>query len=761
MYSRNMSGALARMARVWATLLAVLFLFLGGPAAIALADEVPVSTAEELQAVIDSLNANGGEATVELGADVTVTGQGRRLSNGTLTIHGGGHKLTSAFFVSGSAVLNLGEEGYAGELQIVSAQPSTGVIDLSGTATLNVYDGVTIGPASPIGMPGGVGCHGQSVFNMHGGTIADCSSGSVSGGVYLDNNAVFNMYGGTITNCTGVNGGAVGLAGGTPLGGSGEGLSTFHMYGGTISNCTDQYIGGGAVCVYTRYPAVFIMDGGTIEGCTASSSRYGYGGAVLLYSRDARARFEFNGGTITGNKANIGGGIFIFAGKTTIADGFGLHNNHATAGGDDIYSNGADVTLGKVDTTATLNSCGDPITGWYEAAEARWSYSECTGNEDHLEEFTDTGVSWPHEYGLKAAHGVPSHTVTFNPDGGEPKPDDQTVKHNETATEPDAPTREGYDFAGWVDEDGNPYDFSTPVTRDIELTATWTKKTHTVTFDPAGGSPKPDDQSVEHGGTATEPEDPTRDGYTFAGWVTENGNPYDFSTPVTDSVKLTATWTPVPTPDPDPTPTPTPTPTPRPRPAGGGGGGTPAPVPTGGGGGTPAAAVPTTPAPAPAPAAEQVAEDPNPQTPAPEQPEQIEEEPAPLAPELEVAKWALVNLIAAAITVLLALFRLAVYASDDDDDEEGEEDARIRDDEEERDGEDRKRHRLLLVIVALAVLAVIVFLLTEDVRLPMRLIDRWTPLMIAILAAQAVLVVLSRDWVERDSRDRESASYAR
>ena len=65
------------------------------------------------------------------------------------------------------------------------------------------------------------------------------------------------------------------------------------------------------------------------------------------------------------------------------------------------------------------------------------------------------------------------------------------------------------------------------------------------------------------------------------------------------------------------------------------------------------------------------------------------------------------------------------------------------------------------MIVALAVLAVIVFLLTEDVRLPMRLIDRWTPLMIAILAAQAVLVVLSRDWVERDSRDRESASYAR
>ena len=726
MYSRNMSGALARMARVWATLLAVLFLFLGGPAAIALADEVPVSTAAELQAVIDSLNANGGEATVELGADVNYGNKWAELNNGTLTIHGDGHQLAVSFSLKGSATVNLGEDGYGGELLLLPGRSDAGVASIEGSSTLNIYDGVTIGPSSRVGMAGGITARGESTVNMYGGTITKCSSMSVAGGVYLGNNAAFNMSGGTITDCTGVIGGAVGLGGGAPFGGSDEGRTKFRMSGGTISNCHDQYIGGGAVNMWASYPSEFIMSGGTIEGCDCtsngyggavcifntrtpvivrmdggtitgsdiSSSKYGYGGAMMVYAPNQSSSVQLNAGTITGNRANIGGGIFIFAGKTTIADGFGLHNNHATTGGDDIYSNGADVTLGKVDTTATLNSCGDPITGWYEDAEERWSYSECTDSADHLEEFTNTGAVCTDEYGLKAAHGVLTHTVTFNPDGGEPKPDDQEVKHNETATEPDAPTREGYDFAGWVDEDGNPYDFSTPVT---------------------------------------------------------------------DSVKLTATWTPAPTPDPDPTPTPTPTPTPRPRPAGGGGGGgTPAPAPTGGGGGAPAAAAPTTPAPAPAPAAEQVAEDPNPQTPAPELPEQIEEEPAPLAPELEVAKWALVNLIAAAITVLLALFRLAVYASDDDDDNDNEEeDEQVHDDGEERNEEHRKRHRLLLVIVALAVLAVIVFLLTEDVRLPMRLIDRWTPLMIAILAAQAVLVVLSRDWVERDSRDRESASYAR
>lgn len=62
----------------------------------------------------------------------------------------------------------------------------------------------------------------------------------------------------------------------------------------------------------------------------------------------------------------------------------------------------------------------------------------------------------------------------------------------------------------------------------------------TVTFDSAGGSAV-EAQDVEVGACATEPAAPTRNGYTFLGW-TLNGEAYDFATPVTADLTLTAVW---------------------------------------------------------------------------------------------------------------------------------------------------------------------------------------------------------------------------
>ena len=66
------------------------------------------------------------------------------------------------------------------------------------------------------------------------------------------------------------------------------------------------------------------------------------------------------------------------------------------------------------------------------------------------------------------------YVVTFQ--GGEGnKLGEQMVKSNGTATEPTAPTREGYIFEGWR-LDGAKYDFSTKVVKDITLVAMWKKK---------------------------------------------------------------------------------------------------------------------------------------------------------------------------------------------------------------------------------------------------------------------------------------------
>ena len=134
------------------------------------------------------------------------------------------------------------------------------------------------------------------------------------------------------------------------------------------------------------------------------------------------------------------------------------------------------------------------------------------------------------------------HTVSFNTDGGNPKPEDQHVVHGEKAEKPTDPTKTGYTFQGWVDENGNPYDFNEPVTEPKTLKAQWTLNNYPVTFDSAGGSNVPS-QNVDHGFRVTRPSNPTRNGYTFAGWVDANGNPYDFSRPVTGPLALRATWT--------------------------------------------------------------------------------------------------------------------------------------------------------------------------------------------------------------------------
>ena len=137
-----------------------------------------------------------------------------------------------------------------------------------------------------------------------------------------------------------------------------------------------------------------------------------------------------------------------------------------------------------------------------------------------------------------------THTVTFDTGEGSGI-DPQTVNHGEQAIDPGTPTREGYTFTGWL-LDGSPYDFSTPVTGDITLTAAWEKTpdptpvTHTVTFDAANGG-DPVKVAVVDGETVGKPADPTRDGYTFQGWVLD-GEPYNFDTPVTGDITLTAAW---------------------------------------------------------------------------------------------------------------------------------------------------------------------------------------------------------------------------
>lgn len=67
---------------------------------------------------------------------------------------------------------------------------------------------------------------------------------------------------------------------------------------------------------------------------------------------------------------------------------------------------------------------------------------------------------------------------------------------------------------------------------------------HRVKFDTQGGGSSIDDQTPASGSTVAKPADPTREGYTFAGWFSDAActKAYDFATAVTADMTLYAKW---------------------------------------------------------------------------------------------------------------------------------------------------------------------------------------------------------------------------
>ena len=197
----------------------------------------------------------------------------------------------------------------------------------------------------------------------------------------------------------------------------------------------------------------------------------------------------------------------------------------------DYYLSGTEFELPREEN---LNKAGYKFLGWKDK------------NTDEVVGKIPTSAT-----GIKnvAAQWAEEYTVTFNANGGTVTPDTMTLTHGDVYGKLPTPTRDGYTFAGWFTDPngGAKVEQGDVVTASHTLYAHWTANTYTVKFDANEGTVTPAEKTVTYGSHYGELPTPTREGYTFAGWFTEqNGGTQvmnDTVVTIAKDHKLYARWT--------------------------------------------------------------------------------------------------------------------------------------------------------------------------------------------------------------------------
>jgi uncharacterized repeat protein (TIGR02543 family) len=254
-----------------------------------------------------------------------------------------------------------------------------------------------------------------------------------------------------------------------------QGGGKLTLNGGTISNNWADN-GGGAVAVTG---GSFTMNGGEVSDNYSES----HGGGVYMQG----GTFIMNGGEICINTAEgNGGGLWVGDGATVRITGGSFWNNGAELG-EDVY----------------LNKVGLSVSGSPSIGEV-YVWSTVITVEDALDESARIGLTCSNS---AAANGT---VLTNGLTGNGILANFPSVKNG---------------YAAALNGDGEVY----------------LGTARTVTLDLNDGSTNTRQIRVADGTALAEPEAPARDGYAFLGWQL-NGAAYDFETPVTEDITLTAQW---------------------------------------------------------------------------------------------------------------------------------------------------------------------------------------------------------------------------
>ena len=177
----------------------------------------------------------------------------------------------------------------------------------------------------------------------------------------------------------------------------------------------------------------------------------------------------------------------------------------------------------------TPTKVGHTFTGWYTNSNFTTSYDETTP----LNRDTTLYARWSvNQYTFTVVSQFQTSPIAV-----------LTLDYNSTITELPTPSQAGYTFEGWFDGDiGVTVGFRIP-DRDVTILAKWSINEYTLSFVSNQGSTI-DSLTVDYLTPITAPDSPTRTGYTFGGWFSNEGltNPFTFTTMPSSDTTLYAQW---------------------------------------------------------------------------------------------------------------------------------------------------------------------------------------------------------------------------
>ena len=467
----------------------------------------------------DALNSDA--AVIRLTGDIEITAF--MAVSRPVTIDLNGHLLKTT-----SGVSNLIHVTQNGELTLIDSNPNAvhkfdksnalwklAAEDAEDENIVVIKGGAITGGSYYTG--GGIYVRKGGTLLMRGGNIVGCTARE-GGGIYVEDGGRFEMSAGTITGCMAqtannddTRGGGLCNFGTTVL----SGAAAIRDCRAIQSNVDHGYAGGGLYSVRN----LTIRDNVTVSGCTAHVES----GAMSIGGGDANnSPTEIIGGTFDGSVTNggtISGGAFTGP----------VWNNGIISGG---QFTGSVVNRG----TITNGTFGGEVTNESGRSFGVISGGTFNGKVTNKNDISDPPEETPAKISGGTFNGevIGAYTVTFQSEGGSEVA--SQIRANTPADRPADPTKEGYTFIGWYNGESE-WNFETPVTENLTLTAKWQLNRYTITFDTAGGSEVPS-ITQDYGTAITPPAAPTRTGYTFAGW--DKTIP---STMPAGDMTITARWT--------------------------------------------------------------------------------------------------------------------------------------------------------------------------------------------------------------------------